>query len=162
MKIDSFKEVYDENRKLDKAFLDLYGNGPDIVLKNKIELLVELGELCNESRCFKYWSNKEVDRKLLLFEYADVIIMTLYFFDQYNISLDEEFPTQNDLDAINEFIFLYGEMAKFGKEDTRDLIKNIFVNVIRLGNLLGLSETEVLDSCLEKIKITFGRLNVYH
>ena len=63
--------IYNENKKLDKKFFDLYGNDIDYDKKNKIELLVEIGEMVNESRIFKYWSDKKVNYEALLMEYAD-------------------------------------------------------------------------------------------
>ena len=47
-------DLYENKIKLDEYFIKEYGNSEDIILKNKLELLVELGELANESKCFKY------------------------------------------------------------------------------------------------------------
>ena len=157
MKIGSFNVVYENNKELDKHFLSIYGNSEDIILKNKLELLVELGELCNESRCFKYWTKKEVNKELVLYEYADVILMILYFFNQFDISLNEEFPIENNLDIIDEFIYLYNTMSRFKDEYNKDVIKDIFVNTLRLGKLLNLNDKEVIDSCLNKININIER-----
>ncbi len=157
MKIDNFNIVYEKNKELDKHFLSIYGNSEDIILKNKLELLVELGELCNESRCFKYWTKKEVNKELVLYEYADVILMILYFFNQFDISLNEEFPIENNLDIIDEFIYLYNTMSRFKDEYNKDVIKDIFVNTLRLGKLLNLNDKEVIDSCLNKININIER-----
>lgn len=157
MKIDNFNIVYENSKELDKHFSSFYGNSEDIILKNKLELLVELGELCNESRCFKYWTKKEVNKELVLYEYADVILMILYFFNQFDISLNEEFPIENNLDIIDEFIYLYNTMSKFKDEYNKDVIKDIFVNTLRLGKLLNLNDKEVIDSCLNKININIER-----
>ena len=86
------KEVYERNKILDQIFIDKFEKiDKDMYKKNKLELLVEIGELANESKCFKYWSNKPMDMELVKMEYADCIIITLYFFNIMNISLDEEF-----------------------------------------------------------------------
>jgi len=46
--------------------------------KNKIALLVELGELANEWKGFKYWSNNKVeDRERLIDEFADCLYFAL-------------------------------------------------------------------------------------
>ena len=159
MDISIFNEVYEENKKIDKYFIKYYGNSEDIMLKNRLELLVELGELANESRCFKYWINKPVDHKLVLFEYADVIVMVLYFFRELDISLDDDFPEENNLNLLDEFMYLYEALSRFNKEYTKDLIKDIFINVIRLGKLLNLDMNEVISTCLEKININKERFN---
>ena len=38
MNIKNFKELYEENKNLDKMFMKIYGNGKEIILKNKLEL----------------------------------------------------------------------------------------------------------------------------
>ena len=159
MIISDFEKVYNANKKIDEYFIKDYGNSEDIILKNKLELLVELGELANESRCFKYWINKPVNHELVLFEYADVLVMILYFFNVFNISLEEEYPKENDLDTVNEFMYLYEQLSRFNKEYTKEIIKDVFVNTIRLGKLLNLKTDEVIDTCLKKININFERFN---
>ena len=124
-----------------------------------MELLVELGELANECKCFKYWINKPVDHKLVLFEYADVLVMILYFFREFDISLNEEFSLENDLDLVNEFMYLYEQLCRFNKEYTEDIIKDVFVNFLRLGKLLDLGTDEIINTCLEKININIERFN---
>ena len=43
-----------------------------IVKRKMLALLVEIGELANETRCFKYWSNKPAsEREVILEEYVD-------------------------------------------------------------------------------------------
>ena len=158
--MNKFQEVYDKNKELDKLFYQEYGNNADIVLKNKLELLVELGELANESRCFKYWSNKKVNRESLLEEYADVVLMILYFFRELNISLSESFPSENNLELLDEFIYLFNVMSKLTSDYGKDVLKDIFVNTLRLGKLLNITDTEIIDSCLNKINIDKERFNI--
>ena len=160
MNITIFNKIYNENKKLDKIFLDVYGNSEDIILKNKLELLVELGELCNESKCFKYWSKKEANKELVLEEYADVLLMIFYFFRELDISLEEEFPKENNLNLIDEFIYLFNIMAKFKEEYNKNILKDIFISTIRLGKLLNFTHKEIINSCLNKINIDKERFNI--
>lgn len=85
--------------------------------------------------------------------------MILYFFNVFNISLEEEYPKENDLDTVNEFMYLYEQLSRFNKEYTKEIIKDVFVNTIRLGKLLNLKTDEVIDTCLKKININFERFN---
>ena len=80
MKYNIFNDVYEANKELDKMFDNEFKDS-EMIKKNKLELLVEIGELANETRYFKYWSNKEVNLDLVKEEYADRLIMTLYFFN---------------------------------------------------------------------------------
>ena len=159
MNITIFNKIYNENKKLDKIFLDVYGNSEDIILKNKLELLVELGELCNESKCFKYWSRKEANRELVLEEYADVLLMIFYFFRELDISLEEEFPKENNLNLIDEFMYLYEKISIFNKQYNKELLKDIFINFIRLGKLLNLTIDEIINNSFNKININKERFD---
>src|SRR5690625_2367570 len=55
---------------------------------NKIvALLVEIGEMANETRCFKYWSNKEPSKKkVILEEYVDCMHFLLGIGNDYGFS----------------------------------------------------------------------------
>ena len=160
MNINDFSKVYEENKTLDKLFIDKYGNNDDIILKNQLELLVELGELANETKCFKYWSVKNANKDKVLEEYADVILMIFYFFRELDVSLSENFPNENNANLIDEFIILFELMAKFRYKYERELIKEIFINMLKLGELLELSSDEIINSCLNKIKIDRDRFKI--
>ena len=153
-----FQKIYDENKELDKMFIN-NTNDLDIVRKNKLELLVEIGELANETKCFKYWIDTPCNMTLVKEEYADCIIMTLCFFNYLNVSLDEEFPIYDDrLDIIDMFSKLYELAVSFYQNDTKNTIKSIFVYLIELGHILSIDDTSIIDSVLNKIKKNKERL----
>ena len=144
-----FSNVYESNKELDKMF-DVF-NDREIVKKNKLELLVEIGELANETRFFKYWSNKPMDINLVKGEYADCIIMTLYFFNILNISLDEDFPNIDKYDKVDIFGRLYKLASDFYYNSDKNIIKEIFVTLINLGYLIGFNNDDIINACLTKI-----------
>ena len=156
MNILEFEEVYTENKKLDAKFEEAYGYDDDIILKTKLELLVEIGELCNETRCFKFWSKKSANREATLEEYADVLMMVLYFFNKSNITLTEEFPTYTSEDVNNKFITLFGLASEYRDDTNNEVIKEIFVNVLELGRLLSFTTDEIKMACLNKIRKTMN------
>ena len=58
--------------ELDQRIYERHGLDPaDLFKKKLIALLVELGEMANEARFFKYWSDDQDPRQDLLEEYAD-------------------------------------------------------------------------------------------
>lgn len=73
--------IYKETKYLDELFSLQYNiKSPEIIQKYKLELLVEFGELANETRCFKFWSTKQSGNKeKILEEYIDCLFMILYF-----------------------------------------------------------------------------------
>lgn len=100
-----FEIIYEENKILDEIFNKLYDNySKDIIEKNIVELLVEIGELANETRCFKYWSNKKPSSKeVIIDEYADCFIMTLYFCNMVKVDMNEKFVKVREKNIVKQF-----------------------------------------------------------
>jgi len=148
-----FTVVYEENKILDELFHKLYDNySQDIIEKNILELLVEVGELANETRCFKYWSNKKTSSKeIIMDEYADCFLMTLYFCNMVDIDMNEKFEKINEKNLVNQFKQLYKLVSQLDLDLDRDLIKNILSNLVNLGKLLDFTIKEIIDGSLLKI-----------
>jgi len=158
-----FEVIYEANKELDKLFANDYDfKDKDIFIKNILELLVELGELANETRCFKYWSKKGPSSKdVILDEYADCVLMALAFAADLNVSLDEPFEKPVSR-AINEqFIYLYQVCSILGNNYNKETIKNILTNLIYLGELLKFSEQDIIEGCLNKINRNKKRLEKF-
>ena len=149
--------VYNKNKELDDIFIKKY-NHDELVKKNKLELLVEIGELANETRCFKYWSKKEINNDLVKAEYADCIIMTLCFFNYLNISLDEVKYYKDDKNILDLFFDIYNLSSNFSFSEKKELIIEILIKLINLGYILGFNDDDIIESCLNKIRIDRERL----
>ena len=102
-----YTNIYKETRRLDDEFAEKYNHDEEIRRKNRLELLVELGELANETKCFKYWSKKTGDKEKILEEYIDCVFMSLYFCHMADVSLEEEFPESLNADIIDTFVTLF-------------------------------------------------------
>ena len=64
-----YNDIYNRNKKLDDIFMNKYFNiESKYYEKNCLELIVELCELANETKCFKYWTVKKPDKELVLEE----------------------------------------------------------------------------------------------
>ena len=153
------EKIYKRNIELDQIFYKKYGNGKDIFDKNCIEILVELGEFINETKCFKYWSIKKPNKEAMLDEYADVITMTLYFANLLKMDVKDfrVVSTEKELlDLINETYLL---CTKIMNNMTEELIKNILTNVLEIAYLLDISEEEIIGAVNKKHEIIYERLN---
>lgn len=144
-----FNDVFKANKELDKMF-DIFKDD-EIVKKNKLELLVEIGELANETRYFKYWSNKPINMELVKGEYADCMIMTLYFFNIMGINLDEDFEEIAEYNKVDIFARLYKLASDFYYSEDKNIIKEIFVTIIKLGYLIGFTDIDIINACMTKI-----------
>ena len=151
-------EVYERNKELDYIFVDKFSKqDKDMFRKNKIELLVEIGELANETKCFKYWTNKEPNRDFVLEEYADCIIMTLCLYNYYDLELEDiEYEVKEDVN--DEIAYLYKLGSELYFNDNTELIKEFLFNLINLASLINISKQEIVEATLRKIKLETKRL----
>ena len=152
-------DVYKRNIELDQIFFEKYGNDKKIFDMNCIEILVELGEFINETKCFKYWSIKKPNKEAMLDEYADVITMILYFANLLKMDVTDFKITsteKNLLELINETYFL---CTKIMNNMTEELIRNILTNSLQIAYLLNITEDEIIEAINKKPEIINERLN---
>ena len=150
-------DVYKSNCELDEIFIQKYSSDKDMYKKNKLELLVEIGEFANETKCFKYWSKKEANKELVLEEYADCLIMTLCLYHYFNMELDDlEYERMNDIN--DNIAYLYKLASSLYFNDDQNVLKEILFNLINVSELLKLNKDEIVEACLLKINKDKERL----
>ena len=157
-----YNDIYRKNKKLDDIFMNKYMDTESSYYeKNCLELIVEIGELANESKCFKYWTVKKPDKELVLEEFADTLLMVLYMFNTYNVDSVSIIDVDMSLNVLVEFNILIRMCTNLmNKEDINELyLKEIFTRLIHSGKLLGLNDNEIIDACYKKIFKNEERLN---
>ena len=157
-----YNDIYRKNKKLYDIFMNKYMDTESSYYeKNCLELIVEIGELANESKCFKYWTVKKPDKELVLEEFADTLLMILYMFNTYNVDSVSTIDVDMSLNVLVEFNILIRMCTNLmNKEDINELyLKEIFTRLIHIGKLLGLNDNEIIDACYKKIIKNEERLN---
>ena len=157
-----YNEIYNRNKKLDEIFMNKYFDiESKYYEKNCLELIVELCELANETKCFKYWTVKKPNKELVLEEFADSLMMILYMFNTYNIDKAEFVDINMSEDILVEFNYLIRMCTLLMDKDNIDerFLKEIFTRLIYIGKLLELSDKEIIDACNKKILKQEERLN---
>ncbi len=160
--MEEYIKLYERNKVLDSEFMNKYISvDKELHKKNCLELIVELGELANESRCFKYWSIKRVNHEYLLEEYADCLLMVLYMFNYYNIdniyTINGEY-SDDILIVFNDLIRMCTKFMDNVSIDKEYLI-NVFNYLLHLGKLLDFTDDEIINACYNKIIKNEERLN---
>lgn len=146
------KRIYEENKKLDLLFKEKYGdNIGEMFVKNKLALLVELGELANEVKSFKYWSIKKPIYEKVIEEYADGLMLIFLFMSTYNLELHDSELIAMDINEL--FIKLFNLITNL-----EDNIKSIYSNYLLLGEMLGFSKDEIEAAVISKIEVAKQRL----
>ena len=159
--MDFLLEVYKKNNELDDIFINNFNSDKDMFKKNKLELIVEIAEFANETKCFKYWTKKKMNKELVLEEFADCIIMTLCLYHYYNLELsDTKYFLLDDINDTFGRLFTLSSTLYF-TDDTNSL-KEILFQLVNLTSKLGLTNDELVEACLSKInKDTERLLNEY-
>ena len=152
VKPNDLKEIYQESKRLDSLFgeqNDLFSD--EIIEKNILELLVEFGELANETRCFKYWSIKPMsDKEVILEEYIDCLFMILCFCNMTNVSMDEAFPTATQENIVGTFLTLYKDGLNLKKNLPKEIVKQLLVNILYLADLLNFQYEDIKKGVSKK------------
>lgn len=132
----------------------------DLVEKKILALLVEIGELANETRCFKFWSKKPAsETDIILEEFVDGVHFILSIglelgFSERDISL---VSTEGNEDLVQSFIKIYhlvGELRLHrSAESFEELLRQYFI----LGQSLGFSIDDVQSAYKAKNEVNFKR-----
>lgn len=151
----NIKKMLEAQKKLDEANLKKAGIEEYPIEEVKTAYRVELGELLQEWKGFKYWklSKGEINREKLLEEWADCC--------HFALSLENK---EHDDYKIKRFI--EEELEIIPKSDIYLIISNCFetshfvlIDTIALGLKLGFTLEELEQAYYRKNKINWDRVN---
>ncbi|WP_163970182.1 dUTP diphosphatase [Oceanobacillus halotolerans] len=131
----------------------------DLFDKKYLSLLVEIGELANETRCFKFWSTKpKSEKEVILEEYVDGIHFLL------SLGLEKGFrytKTDHDLkistNLTDQFNIVFANCTQFKENPMQKYYEKLFTEYVALGVLLGFDEHAIRDAYLKKNEVNYQR-----
>lgn len=125
-------------------------HGKDL-LKDKIAaLLVEIGELANETRCFKFWSQKgPSEKEVILEEYVDGLHFILSLTNDLDV-LPEHCGPIIEKSLTEQFLALYDAASMLSVSMVPTRLITILRLYIGLANMLGISDDEVEYAYMKK------------
>jgi len=133
----------------------------DLFQQKCLALLVELGELANETRCFKFWSSKPGNEKsVILEEYVDGVhfILSLGLETGYRYTGKGKIePVKNSETVL--FNDVFSACVSFKNNTSKENYENLFVTYLQLGHLLGFSEEDIQYAYFKKNEINYERQN---
>ena len=117
-----------------------------IVKRKMLALLVEIGELANETRCFKYWSNKPAsERGVILEEYVDGLHFILSI--GIDLGIDKNFLfykcAQTNKTQVEIFLDTYAKVIRFTDQPSITNYIELFTSYLRLGQALEFEQEEI-------------------
>lgn len=157
----NWRTLFNMQRELDNYILAQHDLKDENVFDKKVlALLVEVGELANETRCFKYWSVKPASEKSIIAEeYVDGIHFILSL--GLELGLDQYQPDnlENSEDLTALFHQVFRTISELKEEKTVKVYKQLFDTYIKLGEKLGFSANDIKNAYADKNKINFERQN---
>ncbi len=125
-----------------------------------LALLVELGELANETRCFKFWSKKpRSEKKVILEEYVDGIHFILSLGLEKNYYYESKDIEQSSLSETEQFMLVYEKCLHYKNDPTQQLYNELFTSFLQLGQILGFDEEDIQLAYRKKNEINYERQN---
>lgn len=157
----NLQRLYDMQRELDAKIESQHGlRKEDLVDKKLLALLVELGELANETRCFKFWSVKPpAERTVILEEYVDGVhfILSLGLTFGYDGPETSRGLAEEAASLTEQFNRVYQLVSTFKDDLTEENYYLLLDSYIQLGEMLGFEWAEVEQAYLEKNQVNHER-----
>lgn len=120
---------------------------------------MELGELANETRCFKCWSKKaRSSDDVFLEEFVDGVHFILSFVLVKRLCFSEKVE-DTVMSETDQFNTVYEERVEFKLSPNQDNYNKLIICSLQLGRLLGFNEDAIQDAYYKKIEINYERQN---
>lgn len=147
-----FKKLFRLQKDLDMQIIEEHNLKDEALLPQKsLALQVQVGKLADDTRCFKYWSNKSpAKREIVLEEYVRCLHFILsigidYEFDDINPTL-----TKFNYNITEQFLDLYIDINDFVICPSQDHYITLVEDFLSLGKNLGFSGLEVENLYIHK------------
>jgi len=142
-----FKELFSMQKELDAFIENNRDINRDVFIEKGLSLTIELAELANETRCFKYWSSKgPSERNILLEEFVDSIHFLLSLGNEKGFTLDEWPIIHEEVDLTRCFLKTQKEILSFIHSPEVDKYRMVWQNYSVLAYNLGFSIEDVLSA----------------
>ena len=148
-------ELFIAQGKLDATIAENHGISYKTTRHRRLmACLVEIGELANATRCFKYWSNKgpEAD-DIVLDEYAD----GLHFFLSLGTSKRSYNITKHEDNLTDQFLMVYHRLDEFRKKQDDSSYIKAFQAFLNLLPLLGYKWKQLEAAYYKKLGVNYNR-----
>ncbi|MER2038400.1 MAG: dUTP diphosphatase [Solibacillus sp.] len=153
-----FKQLFEMQRELDAFIEETQNVQKDVFVEKSLALLVELAELANETRCFKFWSTKgPSERTVILEEFVDSIHFMLSLGNMRKLTLQEWPKVEEKYELTPAFIEATNAVLTFLKEQTYENYDALWKQYSILAYNLGFTESDIIKAYMEKNEKNYER-----
>ncbi|MBR0294840.1 MAG: dUTP diphosphatase [Bacilli bacterium] len=158
MKIE-FQPLFTKQRELDEEIQRRHNVTYEETLERRfLSLYVEIGELANATRCFKYWSNKPSEpRDMVMDEYADGLHFLLSIGIALGIKTTSFNQKETTEDLSNLFIEMYHDIDLLHEKKNEDTYQKTFETFLLIASKLMMDKDDIYSSYLLKLGENYHR-----
>jgi dimeric dUTPase (all-alpha-NTP-PPase superfamily) len=172
----NLNKLFQIQKELDQKIVDKHGlHGEDLLPKKILALQVELGELANEARFFKFWSEDQEPRTKrgyglvrpgewrnpLLEEYVDCLHFILSIGNHLGFNTTFKPYLVKEYTTLEYFEVTFVKISEFvvhqGRKQKEFYYGEVFSHFLGLGKSLGFTWGEVEQAYLDKNKVNHAR-----
>lgn len=152
-------KLFTMQRELDAFIANNQEQFDDVFEEKGLALLVELAELANETRCFKFWSTRgPSEREVILEEYVDSIHFLLSLGIEKGFDSMVEWPNGEVQGTLTQlFLKTTASIDKFLHELTMKSYEEVWIHYGAIARQLGFSHDDILSAYIEKNEENFQR-----
>lgn len=160
----NWDKLYAMQKELDQYILEHNSlHGKDLLNDKCLALMVELGELANETRCFKFWSQQEKSsHKVILEEYVDGLHFILSIGLELGFTYDDSFESEKESVVgsayeTDYFHKTFEAVTHFMNRKDLATYHHLIHAFLSLGQALGFRAEDIEKAYMEKNEINFQR-----
>lgn len=157
----NWPKLFAMQRELDERIMREHGLSGEYFSERLLALQVEVAELANETRCFKYWSVKPPsERSQILEEYVDGIhfILSLGLLLEFeSFSFGETLSVEKEIGLVEQFLTIYQCISQLQVDRSKQSFETLAREYVLLGLMLGFSDRDIEMAYIEKNEINHAR-----
>lgn len=158
----NIEKLFQMQRQLDDRIKEEHNlMGKELINEKILAFQVELGELANETRCFKFWSLKPASEKeVILEEYVDGVHFLLSIgLELQMFSLSARNSKIENRSLTKQFMVLFQVSSQLGNSKKIELFEELFQQYMHLGKLLNYTADEIEIAYIGKNELNHQRQN---
>lgn len=155
----NLKDLYKCQADLDKEIAEKHNVTYETTIsKRQLALIVEIGELANETRCMKFWSNKGPSPKeIIMDEYADGLHFLLSLGIALGVDKMEYEIVPQETDLVEQFHQIYSNAIDLHLNFNKNNYIKCFQSYLNITPSLQMSEQDIFNCYKAKLSVNYKR-----
>ncbi|WP_041637940.1 dUTP diphosphatase [Anoxybacillus flavithermus] len=154
------RKLFAMQRQLDERIETERGlRGERLVERKLLALLVEIGELANETRCFKFWSSKPPAAvETILEEYVDGLHFILSLGLDLSLHEGVQWPNvQESRPLVDQFLRVFEAVHAFGGQLNEEAYNQLVYAYAQLAHALSFTAQQIERAYIAKNEVNHER-----